>query len=262
VATLLDYTHTEFPNHTLEVWHPNGWTMSVRSDASRPDPGGDGGDGGDGGGVDARGRDHADAHVPQTPVPGTGSDRGDVVHLPLADHTVVAHVIGADAAISLLEQMRAAGWSHTAAVLVCPAEPSVVSQGDEDRESVVDLPDRRWLLAAFAGAVVGGVASGIVGGLLAGAVLAGLIVGGFGAILGGVVGAMLGGLGRHAGERAWSQPHVPGRTMGVVATFAEDERRALEAVRVMERAEPHDVRLVNANGAWRAPGPGISPPDR
>lgn len=257
MATLLDYTHTEFPNHTLEVWHPDGWTMPVRPDHGDPDHG------------DPDHRDPTDRRDREVGPPGQAASRrppaappadgGDLVGLPLAEHTVVAHVIGADATISLLERMRAAGWTRTAAVLVCPAEPSVVPQGDEDRESVTDLPDRRWLVAALVGGVIGGVAAGIVAGLIADAVAAGIIAGGFGAALGAVVGAMLGGLGRHAGDRAWSQPHAPGRTMGVVATFAEDERRALEAVRAMERADPHDLRLVSASGAWRAPGPGVGP---
>ena len=240
MATLLDYTSTEFPNHTVEVWHPDGWTMPVR-DVSRPtrQPG---------------------ANTPSRPVtpvpPASSGSSSDSVDLPLVDHTVVAHVLGADATISLLERMRAAGWDRTAAVLVCPADPSVVPHGDEDRQSANDLPDRRWILTAAIGAVIGAIGAGLAAGFLADAVAAGIVAGGFGAILGAVVGAMLGGLGRHAGERAWSQPHAPGRTMGVVATFAEDEVRASEAVRVMERAAPHDLRLVSSSGAWRAPGAG------
>ena len=85
-----------------------------------------------------------------------------------------------------------------------------------------------------------------------------VITAGFGAILGAVVGAMLGGLGRHAGEQAWSQPHVPGRTMGVVAAFVSDDGAAADAVRLIEGSDPSletivDVRLVNAQGAWRTP---------
>lgn len=250
VATLLDYTHTEFPNHTLEVWHPDGWTMPVSDTSRDPRTAGSGHTSGEG--VVDPGR--------SAPVPPASSPiDADPVSLPLVDHTVIAHVVGADATISLLERMRAAGWTRTAAVLVCPADPSVVPSGDEDRQSVTDLPDRRWLLTAAVGAVIGAVGAGLAAGLLADAVSAAVVAGGFGAILGAVVGAMLGGLGRHAGERAWSQPHAPGRTMGVVATFAEDERQAYDAVREMERGEPHDLRLVSASGAWRSPGGGPVP---
>lgn len=171
----------------------------------------------------------------------------------LTDHTVVAHVVGRERTEHLVRALRDAGWRTVSAVMAVPADPSVVPAEAENRDSVADMPNRRWITTAVVGAVIGAAALGIGGGLLADAVLAGLITAGFGAMLGAVVGAMVGGLGRMAGERAWSQPHAPGRTIGVVAAFADDERSATEAVRAMELADPHDLRLVSATGAWRAP---------
>ncbi|MFN8021306.1 MAG: hypothetical protein U0Q03_07240 [Acidimicrobiales bacterium] len=236
MANLLDYTQTEFPNHTVELWRPGGWTMPVGATrAATIEPGSD---------------PTVDPARDPALDPRTSST---ATELELTDHTVVAHVIGADATLALLERLRAAGWDRAAAVLVCPAAPSVVPHGDEDRDSVADLPDRRWILSAAIGAVIGGVLGAVAGWAFSDTAAVAVIGAGFAAVLGAVIGAMLGGLGRHAGERAWSQPHAPGRTMGVVAAFATDPTRALDAVHEMEATSPHDVRLVSAAGAWRSP---------
>ncbi|MCB0998467.1 MAG: hypothetical protein KDB40_04155 [Acidimicrobiales bacterium] len=171
----------------------------------------------------------------------------------LTDHTVVAHVVGREQAERLVRSLRDTGWRTVSAVMAVPAEPSVLPPEAENPDSVAELPNRRWVATAVVGAVVGAAVLGIGGGLLADALLAGLITAGFGAMLGAVVGAMVGGLGRMAGERAWSQPHAPGRTIGVVAAFADDERSATDAVRAMELAAPHELRLLSSTGAWRAP---------
>ncbi|CAB4594930.1 MAG: hypothetical protein F2534_20420 [Actinobacteria bacterium] len=36
VATLLDDTSTEFPNHTVEVWRRDGWSMPIRREPVDP----------------------------------------------------------------------------------------------------------------------------------------------------------------------------------------------------------------------------------
>ncbi len=229
MATLLDYTQTEFPNHTVELWRAGRWTMPVGATRDlRVEPSQDADRAAAAGGIAA-------------------------ADLDLTDHTVVAHVIGADATLALLERLRATGWTRAAAVLVCPAAPSVRPQGDEDRDSVADLPDRRWIVSALVGAVIAAVLGAVVGGIVDESAAVAVVSAGFAAVLGAVVGGMLGGLGRHAGERAWSQPHAPGRTMGVVAAFADDRERAGAAVHEMEAAAAHDVRLVSSAGAWRSP---------
>jgi len=244
VTTLLDYARTEFPNRTLEVWQRDCWSVPIRPDTTNRLSG-----------------EHA--------APGARSDRGsdslygasvggatsDLVssQLSLRDHTVVAHVVGAEAALDLMERLRAAGWSDTAAVLVCPTPPTVLPHGDEDPDSVTDLPDRRVVGAAVMGAVIAGPLGGAAGWIVGDEVATGLIFGAFCAVLGAVVGAMLGGLGRHAGERASSQPHVPGQTMAVVATFTVDEPAVARVVSAMEAAQVYDIRLVNASGSWRTP---------
>jgi hypothetical protein len=262
VTTLLEYTRTEFPHHTVEVCFPNGRTTVVLAsddDASRR------------GGATRPSRPPERAAVLGRPgparnarldngssssaaAPGDGGLTSEGVALvELADHTVIAHVVGADAAVAMLRRMHDAGWERTAAVLVRPVEPAVVSHRNENTESVTDLPDRRIVVIAALGAAVGAVAVGLVGWLVGDDAATGFVSAGLGAILGAVIGGMLGGFGRHAGEQAWSQPHAPGRTMGVVATFVDDEGAVTDAVHEMERGEHDAIRVVNAQGAWRAP---------
>ncbi len=264
MTTLLEYTRTEFPNHTVEVRYPDGRRVALSPDedaapATAPRA--------------ATGSRPTDVGTHQRPTrPPERPERPDVegrsatqrrsvealAALDLAEHTVVAHVVGAEATVALLDLMHDAGWERSIAILVEPEAPRVVGQGGENSESVTDLPDRRIAVSAALGALVGLVAAGSLGLLIGDEVATGIITAGFGAILGAVVGAMLGGLGRHAGEQAWSQPHVPGRTMGVVAAFVSDDEAAADAVRLIEGSDPSlvsvvDVRLVNAQGAWRTP---------
>ncbi len=166
---------------------------------------------------------------------------------------MVAHVIGGDAALTVLQRMHDAGWERTAAMLVRPIEPTVVAHGQENSESVTDLPDRRIVVAGAFGAVIGAIATAALGWLIADEFATVAVAAGMGAFFGAVIGVMLGGLGRYAGEQAWSQPHAPGRTMGVVAVFISDEESLVEAVRELEVATPDVIRIVNASGAWRAP---------
>lgn len=266
MTTLLQYTRTEFPNHRVEVRYPDGRRVELLPDedaASAIAPAVPTGvTTGMGRPIDAE-RHPRPARPPErSDVEGRSATQRRSVEalaaLDLVEHTVVAHVVGADATVALLDRMHDAGWERSIAILVEPEAPRVVGHGGENSESVTDLPDRRIAASAALGALIGIVAAGSLGLLIGDESATAIITAGFGAILGAAIGAMLGGLGRHAGEQAWSQPHVPGRTMGVVAAFVSDDGAAADAVRLIEASDPAlirvvDVRLVNAQGAWRAP---------
>jgi len=139
------------------------------------------------------------------------------------------------------------------AVMVRPTDPTVMPEGGEDREGVVDLPHRRLATAGIIGAVVAGLAVGLIVGFVADSAWVGVIVGVFAAILGGAISVIAGGGARYGGGRAWEQPHVPDRTVAVVAAFAANEHDALAAARVMDEMNPYEVRIVASNGAWHSP---------
>jgi hypothetical protein len=254
VTTLLDYARTEFPHHMVEIWRDdNGAAVAHPRDVRPSGLGTAPSKGPNGTRVGDRPTHSARHRSPSKSGRSSAAADASLASLRLVDRTVVAHVIGADAAVEMLRLLRAAGWSRSAAVLVRPAAPRVVGRGQEDPQSVTDLPDRRVAAAAGLGAVIGATALALIGIAVGDEAAATVVVGAFGAILGATAGAMMGGLGRHAGERAWAQPHAPGRPIGVVAVFAEDERDVAESVDLMERADPHTVRVVNARGDWRAP---------
>jgi hypothetical protein len=196
--------------------------------------------------------EYASTHFPNHVTdPVTDPSAGD---LTLTDHTVVAHVVGSANGMELARRVqRALPQADIAAVMVRPTEPSVVSEGDEDPEGVVDLPYRRIAASGVVGAIVAGVAIGTVVGVTASSAIAGLIVGVFAAIVGAVVAAVVGGGGRFGGGRAWEQPHVPDRTVALVAAFAASEREAIAAARVMDELDPYEVRIVASDGAWHSP---------
>lgn len=192
--------------------------------------------------------EYATTHFPNHVTDPTGGD------LTLTDHTAVAHVVGSANGIELARRVRQAlPQADVAAVMVRPTEPSVVAEGGEDPEGVVDLPYRRIAASGVIGAVIAGVAIGVVVGISSGEVAVGLIVGMFAAILGAVVAALVGGGGRFGGGRAWEQPHVPDRTVAVVAAFAATEKEALAATKIMDELDPYEVRIVTADGAWHSP---------
>ena len=171
----------------------------------------------------------------------------------LAPDTLVAHTVGSVSTGLLARRLEEIGVHDLAVVEARPPEPAIVADHHEDQDSMADLPDRRWATAALIGAVIGAVLLGLVGLLMSDEAAVPFITAGFGAALGAVIGSMSGGLGRHAGERAWSQPHAPGETVGIVAVFPADASELAQAVRVMEGVDVHDVRLVGADGAWRRP---------
>jgi hypothetical protein len=192
--------------------------------------------------------EYATTHFPNHVTEHTGDDRA------LTDHTAVAHVVGSANGIELARLVqRELPQAEVAAVMVRPTDPSVVPEGNEDREGVVDLPHRRVAASGVIGAVVAGVAIGVVTGIVADSFWVGLIVGVFAAILGGAVSAIAGGGARYGGDRAWEQPHVPDRTVAVVAAFATTESDAIAAARVMDQLDPYEVRIVASNGAWHSP---------
>ncbi|MGD9997392.1 MAG: hypothetical protein AB7L17_13680 [Ilumatobacteraceae bacterium] len=192
--------------------------------------------------------EYATTHFPNHVTDDAGGDK------PLADHTAVAHVVGSATGIALAERVqRELPTAEVAAVMVRPNEPTVLPQGGEDPEGMVDLPYRRVAASTIVGGVVVGVIVGVVVGLITESFLAGLIGAGFGAALGGIISAIAGGGARLAGERGWEQPHAPDRTVAVVAAFVQSEDEAMHAARVMDELGPFEVRIVAADGAWHSP---------
>lgn len=192
--------------------------------------------------------DYARQHFPRHT---TESSEASV---PLSPHTVVAHVVGTRRARLVEEALRRTATDRAVAhVVVRPTDPTVLPTGGEDPDGIVDLPYRRFATGALGGALLGFVALGIVGLVVTDAWWGAAVLAGFGAVLGGVVAAMLSGMGRHAGDRAWEQPHAPDRTIVVVAAMFDDEHQANVAAAAVEMFQPDDVRIVAADGAWHSP---------
>lgn len=189
-------------------------------------------------------RQHFPAHDTESPEGGVA----------LSSHTVVAHIVGSRRARLVEEALRRTAGDRTVArVVVRPTEPTLRPTGGEDPEGIVDLPYRRFATGAFGGGVVGLLVLGVVGLLVTDTWWGAVILAGFGAVLGAVVAAMLSGMGRHAGDRAWEQPHAPDRTIVVVAALFDDAHQANVAAAAVEVFQPDDVRIVAADGAWHSP---------
>lgn len=174
--------------------------------------------------------------------------------LTLTSHTVVAHVVGADAAAGVAATMQQhLADARVAAVIVRPVTPTVVPDQREDADGVFDLPHRRVGVSAAVGAVLGA-ALGFVIGAVVSTTTAAFVLAFFGAAVGLALGAVSGGGARHASERAVSQPHAPGRTVAVVAAFLHDEAEASTLARaISDSDDEYDVRIVGVDGAWHAP---------
>ena len=173
--------------------------------------------------------------------------------LELCDYTVVAHVVGADDGLSMVNiARRSSGHQQVGAVLVTATPPSVVPTEPEDGGGIVDLPRRRIAVAAITGAVVVGAAT-LIGLSLTGSALTALIVATFAAVIGAVIAAMMSGAGRYAGQRADFQPQVPGQEIAIVATRASTESEATDLARLLEQSVPHELRIVSSDGGWRSP---------
>lgn len=192
--------------------------------------------------------DYARQHFPEHD---TESPDGTVS---LSSHATVAHVVGSRRA-RLVEQAlrRTTRDARVARVVIRPTRPTIVGTGGEDGQGIVDLPYRRTAAGAAGGAIAGGAVLGVVGGIVAGSWAVAIVLGAFGLVLGGVVGAMLAGGGRHAGDRAWEQPHAPDRTIVLVAAMFDDEHTANVAAAAVSVFQPEDVRIVDRKGAWHSP---------
>jgi hypothetical protein len=192
--------------------------------------------------------EYATSHFPNHVTDQAGADK------PLTDHTAVAHVVGSANGMELARRVQQAlPQAEVSAVMVRPTDQTVVADGNEDPEGVVDLPHRRIAASGIVGGVIAGVAIGVIVGLVVDSLATGLIVGVFAAILAGAVSAIAGGGARYGGDRAWEQPHAPDQTVAVVAAFATTEQDAIEAARVMDELDPYEVRIVASDGAWHSP---------
>ena len=186
--------------------------------------------------------------------PRTGAD------LELTDNTVVSFVVGNRAGIDLLSTYRrSAPNAKVAAVEVRPSDRSVVPSEDEDRDGVIDLPAKRVAAYVVGGLVTFGVVATIVAWTTTDSGMSAAIYGCFAALVGAIVGALVGGS-RFAGERATSQPRVPGRSITVVAAFLDDDAAATSLAQSVGPAADYEVRIVDHSGGWRSPATGNSEP--
>ncbi len=186
--------------------------------------------------------------------PRTGTD------LELTDNTVVSFVVGNRAGLDLLSTYRrSAPNAKVAAVEVRPSDRSVVPSADEDRDGVIDLPAKRVAAYMLIGLVIFGVIATVVAWTIVDSGMTALIYGCFAALIGAIVGAIVGGS-RFAGERATSQPRVPGRSITVVAAFLDDDAAATSLAQSVGPAADYEVRIVDHSGGWRSPSTGNNEP--
>ena len=105
------------------------------------------------------------------------------------------------------------------------------------------------------GLVTFGVIATVVAWMIADSGMTAAIYGCFAALVGAIVGAIVGGS-RFAGERATSQPRVPGRSITVVAAFLDDDAAATSLAQSVGPAADYEVRIVDHSGGWRSPATG------
>jgi hypothetical protein len=138
-------------------------------------------------------------------------------------------------------------------VVAKPPASSVVRHGNEDTESMSNVPKKRPLVGAIGvgilALVVVAIVTLIVGGHPAVIVISAI----FAAILGGIEGAIMFGGARFAGEKAWDQQNLPDEEIQIAAVFTGSEHDALEASKALTAAGATTVRIVGANGAWHLP---------
>jgi hypothetical protein len=172
----------------------------------------------------------------------------------LTDHAVIALVTGAPEGVDVLESIRHVSEpARVAAVFVRPSEPSVVPSSDEDKDGDADVPPRRVgaaiVIGSLIGAAVGAIVALIVDSSNAALYIVAIAVG----LVLGFLGGTIVGSGRFAGQRATTQPHVPGQYVALVAALATSEDDATRIARSMDTLEPETVRIVGADGLWHAP---------
>lgn len=175
--------------------------------------------------------------------------------VPLTSHTLVAHVVGDDAArdtVALLRR-KVDPAERVAAVVVRRHRPDTTPTVVDAKEGVVDLANRRVLFSALAGGAAAAIIGFVVARSLASNLWVPLVVAFFFAQAGGMVGSIWGGGARHASNTAVSQPQAPGDTVAVVAAYLHDEARATEVAREVTANEQFDVRIVSERGGWHVP---------
>lgn len=186
--------------------------------------------------------------------PGHDTDLWRGVDPPLADHSVVVHVVGREGAertIELLEDRL--DEEHVGAVLIKSIDPTITPRAEEDGNGVYDLPNERIAVSAILGACTGvllGIAAAVVFSL---PWTAGFALAMFLALAGGMVVAIAGGGARHASERAVTQQQAPGEDIGVIAALVDDEPLARELAGGLAEHGLYDVRIVGPQGGWHVP---------
>lgn len=172
----------------------------------------------------------------------------------LAEHTVVAHVLGRRRARDIETEMRRElPPDRVTAVIVEATMPTMLDEGGEDHDGIIDLPYRR----VGAGAVIGGLVIGAVVGVIvaattgSGSALVVLVI--FGVVVGAVIGALAAGGGRFAGEHAWEQSHEPDSTVVLVAALLDDPAMAHDVAAHMSGFGAEDLRILAPDGSWRSP---------
>ncbi|MEP7204194.1 MAG: DUF3784 domain-containing protein [Ilumatobacteraceae bacterium] len=180
--------------------------------------------------------------------------------LELTDNTVVSFVVGNRAGLDLLSTFhRSAPNARVAAVEVRPNDRTVVPTSGEDRDGVVDLPNRRAAASVGIGLLVCGAIAILMAWIITDSGMTAAIYGGFAALIGAIVGAIVGGS-RFAGERATSQARAPGRSITVVAAFLDDEAEAASLAQSVGPAADYEVRIVDHSGGSRSPVTGNTEP--
>lgn len=176
--------------------------------------------------------------------------------MPLTSHTLVAHVVGDDAAAATVALLRrnVDEGEAVAAVVVTGHEPDAAPALLDAKEGIVDLANRRVLFSALAGGAAAAVIGFVIARSLTDNLWVALLVALFFAQAGGMTASIWGGGARHASQTAVSQPQAPGETVAVVAAYLRDEARATElAHEVSGRQRQFDVRIVSEAGGWHVP---------
>lgn len=181
---------------------------------------------------------------------------GSTEPAPLAAHTVVAEVIGAEKARRVYDELRRVSPAEVRAVDVRPSSPTVMPTEHEDPGGPVDVPKQRQVVGGVAGAVIGAIVLGVLALIVVDSTAGRVIATVFGLGLGAAVGIIVSS-GRHAGPRATIQADdVHGRRISLLAVMLDDEQ---EAVAVVGAMEAHGVdkdieyRIVGTDGGWHVP---------
>jgi hypothetical protein len=179
---------------------------------------------------------------------GSGGERA------LSPFTAVAEFRTSTLRADTMSQLRESYSADRVSVVVAkPPASSVVRRGDEDTESMSNMPKKRPLVGAIAVGIIALVVVAVVTLLVGGHPAVIVISAIFAAILGGIEGAIMFGGARFAGDKAWDQQNLPDEEIQIAAVFTASEQDALEASKALTAAGATTVRIVGANGAWHLP---------